>query len=94
MEIGLHPKECDPWATYSATHTREGQRQKGTEGLTELQKTVYEFIKSRGKVTREEVMENLSLSEAAMDAQMTTLMHSELVKEHSEGDNFYLMPIS
>jgi predicted HTH transcriptional regulator len=91
MDAGLHPKGCDPWATYSATRTRE---LKGTEGLTELQKKVYEFVKSQGRVTREEVMANFGFSEAEMDAQVTSLMHSELVKEHSEGDQFYLIPVS
>jgi predicted HTH transcriptional regulator len=94
MEVGLHPKGCDPWASYSATHTRDGLGLKGTEGLTELQKKVYEFVKSKGKVTREEVMKNFNLSEAEMDAQMTSLMHSELVKERGEKGNLYLVAVS
>ncbi len=94
MEIGLHAGGCDPWATYSATRTRESLGLKGTEGLTELQKKVYEFIKSQGRVTRKEVKEKFNLSEAEMDAQLTPLMHSEMVKEHSEGDQFYLIPVS
>ena len=88
MEVGLHVEGCDPWATYSATHTR------GTAELTEMQKKVYEFIKSQGRVTRKEVKEKFNLSEAEMDAQLTPLMHSEMVKEHSEGDQFYLIPVS
>ncbi len=94
IEAGLHVTGCDPWATYSATHTREGLGLKGAEGLTELQKKVYEFVKSKGKVTREEVMASFNLSEADMDAQIPSLMHSELVKEYSEGDHFYLIPVS
>jgi predicted HTH transcriptional regulator len=68
--------------------------QKGTEGLTELQKKVYEFVKSKGRVTREEVMEKFNLSEAEMDAQMTSLMYSELVKARGEEGKIYLVPVS
>lgn len=94
MEIGLHAGKCEPWATYLATKTRESLGMKGTEGLSELQKKVYEFIKSRGKVTREEVKQKLNLSEAEMDAQLTPLMYSELVKERGEEGNLYLVTVS
>ena len=94
MEIGLHAGKCEPWATYLATHTRESLGMKGTDGLIELQKKVYEFIKSQGKVTREEVKQNLSLSEAEMDTQLMPLMYSELVKERSEEGNIYLVLVS
>tara|TARA_Y100000310_G_scaffold334327_2_gene413895 strand:- start:209 stop:415 length:207 start_codon:yes stop_codon:yes gene_type:complete len=66
---------------------------KGTEELTELQKKIHEFIKDKGKVTREEVKQNLSLSEADIDTRLTSLMHSELVKERGERGNIYLIPI-
>ncbi len=93
MEIGLHPKGCDPWASYIATHSRQASGQKGAEGLTELQKSIYELIKRQGKATREEIKRTLNLSEAEMDAQVTNLLHSELVKEQSQGGQFYLIPI-
>lgn len=92
MEIGLHPKECAPWATYLATKERVGM--KSTEGLTELEKKVYEFIKDRGKATREEVKQSLNLSEAGLDAQLTALMHSELVKERGEGGQLFLVTVN
>jgi len=91
METGLHAGRCEPWASYLATRARAGQ--KGAEGLTTTQKKVYEFIKSKGKVTREEVKQSLGLSEAALDAQLTPLMYSELVKERSEGGNIHLVAI-
>ncbi len=93
MEAGLHVQGCDPWATYSATRTTESSGVKGMVGLTEMQRKVHEFIKSRGRVTRDEVKEKFNLSEAEMDAQITPLMHSEMIKEHSEGEQFYLIPI-
>ncbi len=90
MEIGLHARECDPWETYSATHTT----MKGTVSLTELQQKVHDFVKSQGRATREEVKERFNLSEAEMDAQLTPLMNSELVKEVSQGGKVYLVSIN
>ena len=63
LDIRLEVKACDPWAVYSATRYRDSSRLKGTEGLSELQKAIYEFVKSIGKVTREEVMEGFSLAD-------------------------------
>ena len=84
---------CDPLAVQAASRSREKLGLKGAEGLTEMEKKVYEFVKSKGRATREEVMEKFSLSELDLKAQLITLMHSELVKEHSEGDQMYLIPI-
>lgn len=91
MEAGLHVEGCDPWATYTATRT--GQL-KGTESLSDLQQKVLDFVKSQVKATRKEAMAKFGLSEAQMDAQIAALMHLELIKERSEGDQFYLVPVS
>ncbi|MAG15032.1 MAG: hypothetical protein CL874_04045 [Dehalococcoidales bacterium] len=94
MDIGLHAGKCQSWASYLATPTRESLGIKGTEGLTELQKKVYKFIKSPSKMTREKVKQHFNLSEAEIYAQLTPLMHSELVKAHSEEGNLYLVTVN
>ena len=50
---------CDPIAVRSATRIREKKGIAGTDGLTDIQKTVYDFIKSRGEVTREQIMQEI-----------------------------------
>jgi late competence protein required for DNA uptake (superfamily II DNA/RNA helicase) len=94
LDARLEVKACDPWAVYSATRSRESADFKGTEGLTDLQKQIYALVKRRGKVTREEVIEGLNLSEQEMQTQLATLRHCELVKGHKEGDKVYLVPFS
>jgi recombinational DNA repair protein (RecF pathway) len=94
LDARLEVKSCDPWAVYSATRSREGADFKGTEGLTDLQKEIYALVKRKGKVTREEVIEGLNLSEQEMQTQLATLRHCELVKGHKEGDQVYLVPFS
>ena len=94
LDIRLEVKACDPWAVYSATRSRESADFKGTDGLTDLQKEIYALVKSKGRVTREEVIEELNLSEQEMQTQLATLRHCELVKGHKQGDKVYLVPFS
>ncbi len=81
---------CDPIAVRSATKIREKKGISGTDGLTEIQKTVYDFIKSKGSVTREEIMEGLNLTLREMENHFTVLRHCELVKGFKDGEKYYL----
>jgi len=92
LDVRYPAKACDPWALYSATRSRESLGLKGAEGLTELQKAIYEFVKSKGKVTSEEVMENFSIPQRDLESQFAILRHCELVKGHKEGNKVYLVP--
>ena len=94
LDMRLEVKACDPWAVHSATRFRASSGLKGIEGLTDLQKEIYELVKRKGKITKEEVIKNLSLSEQEMQIQLATLRHCELVKGHKEGDKVYLIPFS
>ena len=92
VDLKFPAKTCDPWATYSATRTRESFGLRGEEGLTEAQKELYKFIKSEGKVAKEEAMENFSLSESQLESQLAVLRYSELIKGYQEGEKTYLVP--
>lgn len=94
MDIGLSSKQCDPWSTYIDTSARKRHGEKGAAGLTEIETKVYEFVKTRGRATRQEVMKSLNLSELDLKFQLIPLMHSDLIKEHSEGGEMYLIPIN
>ena len=94
IDSRMPAKACDPWAVHSATRFRESLGLKGTEGLTGVQKEIYELVKRKGKVTKGEVIENLNLSEQEMQIQLATLRHCELIKGHKEGDKVYLIPYS
>jgi predicted HTH transcriptional regulator len=62
--------------------------------LTDLQKEIYELVKRKGKVTREEVRESFILPELEMQRQLAILRHCETVKGHKEGDKVYRIPFS
>jgi recombinational DNA repair protein (RecF pathway) len=92
IDIRYPAKACDPWAVYSATKSRETLGLKGTEGLTDLQQVIYEFIKQKGKVTREELIDNFELTEAQLQTQLAILRHCELIKGSKEDGRIYLVP--
>jgi len=85
-------KTCNPWAVYLATRTRERSGLKGVEGLTTVQKEVYEFIKNKEKVTAAEVMTSLHVTQRDLENIIATLRHCELVRGQKEGDTVYLVP--
>lgn len=74
------PKTCDVAAVYSAKLTRKLAGQEGTDGLTELQKEIYEYVKANGKVTPEALMKKFQLSETQIQREFTRLRHCELLK--------------
>ena len=94
LDVRYPAKACDPWAVYTATRTRESQGLKGSEGLTEVQKAIYEHIKEKGKATAEELMAEFNLSESELKTQLATLRHLELIKGRKEQDAVYLVPFN
>jgi hypothetical protein len=92
IDIRYPVKACDPWAVYSATRSREILGLKGAEGLTELQRAIYESIKGNEKVTREHMIKYFKLNEADFQRQLATLRHCELVRVTKEDGRIYLVP--
>jgi predicted HTH transcriptional regulator len=91
-EVGNRVQGCDPWAVYSAKRFRKLVGLQGAQGLTEQQKAIYEFIKSKGKVTFEELQHAMQLPSRELENQIAILRHCELVKGQSEDGKVYLVP--
>ena len=92
IDIKYPAKACDPWAVYSATRSRESAGLEGNEGLTDLQKKIYEFVKAKGTETREEILANFNIKEMELQTNLATLRHCELVNGCKEGNCVYLVP--
>jgi len=92
IDIRNPAKACDPWAVYSATQSRQREGLGGIEGLTELQREIYEFVREKGRVTRDELIEYFGVKETVLQTQLATLRHCELVKGRKEGDRIFLVP--
>jgi hypothetical protein len=61
IDVGHRIRVCDPWGERSKKIFRESHGLEGTDGLTDLQKEIYEFIKTKGKATKAELMEQFKL---------------------------------
>jgi predicted transcriptional regulator len=91
-EIVHRIQGCDPCAVYSTTRFRKLARLKGAQGLTAQQKAIYEFIKSKGKVTFEELQVAVQIPSGELENQIAILRHCELVKGKSEDGKVYFVP--
>ena len=89
--IGQRIRVCDPWGERSKRVFREGHGLEGTDGLTDQQKEIYEFIRVKEKVTMPELAERFRLSQADMENQFAILRHCQLLKGKKEGDSVYIV---
>jgi late competence protein required for DNA uptake (superfamily II DNA/RNA helicase) len=81
---------CDPLAVRSAKLFRKTSGLAAEKGLTGLQRAIYEFIKSRGRVTAAELVHVFHISPQELENQIAILRHCELVKGQKEEDKVYL----
>ena len=94
IKAGQSVQACDPVATRLALRIREKLGAQGADNLTALQKSIYDFVMSRGKVTAQEIIGHLALSADDLDTQIAVLRHCELVKGHKENNTVYIVPFS
>lgn len=78
--------------TQMAKKHRRAAGQTGTEGLLEIQKQIYNYVKENEKATRRQIMADLNISELELDKQAAILRHCELAKGCKEGGQVYLVP--
>ena len=83
------PKVCDPTAVSSTLTIRKQLGQTGTEGLTKLQKQIYNTVAERGKISKEELLSKMNLSSQEFEKQFAILRHCELLRSFKEGDTIY-----
>ena len=91
IDVGHRIRICDPWGERSKKIFRKGHGLEGTDGLTDLQKAIYDYIQTRGKATRMELMEEFKLPATELDNQFAILRHCQLLKGRKEGDNVYIV---
>lgn len=84
------PRTCDVTAVYSAKISRKMAGHVGTEGLTELQKDIYNFIKEEGPVTPDQILQKLKLEKWQLEKNFATLRHCELVSGYKENNQVYV----
>jgi hypothetical protein len=88
------PKACDPLAVSSTLSVRKQLGQTGTEGLTELQKKIYNIVAERGKISRDELTSSLKMTPKEMEREFAILRHCELLRAFKEGSIVYFAKFS
>ncbi len=83
---------CDLWGERSKRIFRESHGLEGTEGLTDLQKEIYEYVVALGSATVEEIAEKFNVHQTDLENQLATLKHCQLLKGKREGDMAYIVP--
>jgi predicted HTH transcriptional regulator len=92
LEKSYRVKACNPMATYSAKRFQESDGLDARERLNDLQKAIYEFIKSKGKATGQELSNRFNISQAETENQLAILRHLELTKAKKEKNRIYIVP--
>jgi len=83
---------CDPLAVRAATGLRGSLGFEGKEGLTPLQKEIYQFIMNKGKVTASEITMKFDITLQSLNRTVAILRHCELVRGQKDEDEVYLVP--
>jgi hypothetical protein len=91
IDVGHKIRVCDPWGERSKKIFRKSHGLEGTDGLTDLQKEIYEYISEMGKATREQLMERFELPAAELENQFAILRHCQLLKGKKEADAVYIV---
>ena len=87
-------RTCDVAAVHSAKTHRAMFGQTGTDGLTEQQKNIYEYIIKQGKATKQELCDQFGLTSMDMDKQMAILRHCELLKGRKIDNEIFIVPFN
>ncbi len=90
VEMIEPPRTCDVAAVYSAKQARKMAGHEGTDGLTELQKDIYNFINTEGPVTHAQIMQKFGLSKLQLDKLFATLRHCELVRGFRDNGQIFI----
>jgi hypothetical protein len=91
IDIGHRIRVCDPWAERSKKIFRKSHGLEGTDGLTDLQKEIYEHVQKEGRATKAELMERFQLPLPELENQFAILRHCQLLKGRKEGDVVYIV---
>ena len=80
LERSHRIKTCNPLATYSAKRFQASDGLEATERLNDIQKAIYELIKSQERTTVQELSSRFKLSQVETKNQIAILRHLELTK--------------
>ena len=94
MDIMSTMKTCDPWAVSAAKNDRKSKGSSSSQGLTDIQKKICEYVKSKGRALPEDIADALKMDLAEFERQFAVLRHCELLKGEKVGNKVYIVLFS
>ena len=82
---------CNPLVTFSAKKFQASDGVEAKDRLNDIQKAIFNFIASKGKVTVKELSEKFNLSKNETENQIAILRHLELTKAKKEDYKIYIV---
>jgi hypothetical protein len=83
------PKTCDPTAVHSTLTVRKQLGQTGTDGLSELQKKIYNLVAEKGPISRENLLGHLCMTPQEFEREFAVLRHCELLRGFKQASTVY-----
>jgi len=83
------PKTCDPTAVHSTLTVRKQLGQTGTDGLSELQKKIYNLVAEKGPIRREDLLGHLHMTPQEFEREFAVLRHCELLRGFKQASTVY-----
>ena len=90
IELLEPPRSCDVAAVHAAKSARRDAGQEGTEGLTALQKSIYDYVEAEGPVTHAQIMDKLNFSRLQLDKNFAILRHCELLRAFRQDGQIFV----
>ncbi|MGD6932858.1 MAG: hypothetical protein ACQCN5_01475 [Candidatus Bathyarchaeia archaeon] len=84
------PRVCDPTAVSQTLMIRKNLGHSGTEGLSDLQKKIFDTVVAAGTIPHGELLAKLGLNENEFQKEFAVLRHCELLRAFKEGNAVYL----
>ncbi len=82
-------KTCDPWAVHTAKSLKDLP---GGLNLTPRQQKLFDLVKDRGEVSKQEAARLLGVSEDDLQREFAVLRHLEMLRACKKDDGIYLIP--
>lgn len=84
-------KVCNPLGERAKKVFRKNHGLEGINGLSHLQKEIYQYIQLKGKVTAIDLIEQFNLSPTELENHFAIMRHSQLVKGKKDGGDVYII---
>ena len=82
-------KTCDPWAVHTARSLKDLP---GGLTLTPRQQQLYDLVKGRGEVPKQEAARLLGVSEDELQREFAVLRHLEMLRACKKDEGIFLIP--